>query len=126
MMKIFSGECCLCDVGIPTNLVEWDGADLYTGDIVQVWYGNYIGTDVEQWLPVRRLSVVVADQYQTIGTPTGYTHKLIDPNPVPYTMGIKNAGVDWKVVRVKSYKDVVVGEHWPEYGFSYRNDWDSN
>ncbi len=124
-MKIFSGECCLCDTGIPTGELDWNRNELYTGDIVQLWHGSYLNTDQEQWLPENGLTVIVANQYTTTIINHKVVHKLIDENPIPYTMGIKNIGVqgdDWRVLRVKSHKDVINGEHWPEFGFNFKEE----
>ena len=41
-MKIYSGTCCMCDVGISTNEKDMHGNELFSGDIVQLWHGNYI------------------------------------------------------------------------------------
>lgn len=125
MMRIFSGACCVCNTGISTGELDWNGNELYTGDIVQIWHGDYLDTDQEQWLPENGLTVIVANQYTTTIINHQVVHKLIDENPIPYTMGIKNIGVqgdDWRVLRVKSHKDVVNGEHWPEFGFNFKEE----
>lgn len=34
-MKVFSGKCCMCDVGFPSGIKDFrTGDELYTGDIV--------------------------------------------------------------------------------------------
>lgn len=118
-LRVFSGKCCQCDVGVDTGHVDADGNKLHTGDIVATWYGDYIGTGEEQWLPTGNLTVVVSDQYQS------YSDGSIveNPNPEPYVMGIRGCGFDsdrWRVQILKKYSDVVPGEHWPAWGFSYR------
>jgi len=96
------------------------GNDLFTGDIVQLWHGNYIGTDIEEWMPNSGLTAIVSDQYTT------YTDgKIIETNSEPriFTMGICNCGVqnnEWKVSLVKSHKDIIPKERFISYGFNYR------
>lgn len=120
-LRVFSGMCCLCDVGIPVNARgTWgDAVEIHTGDIVIVWHGQHIGTDVEEWTPVGGLSVVVAKHYQSYMG--GRIELIEDPEP-PYVMGIKDCGFDhpsWRVQVVKKFSNVISGEHWPDYGFSY-------
>jgi|DEB0MinimDraft_10_1074344.scaffolds.fasta_scaffold16840_4 hypothetical protein len=120
-MKIFSGDVCKCDVGIPTNELDMHGNRLHTGDIVQLWHGEYIGEEFEQWLPSSGLTAIVADQYKSY---YGGKHVLINEYPKPFTMGIASCGVqnkEWKVALVKSYKDIIPGERFPCYGFNYRD-----
>lgn len=120
-MKIFSGSCCLCDIGIPTGEVDMHGENLYTGDIVQLWHGNYIGTDLEEWLPSSGLTAIVANQYQSY---TDGSIKVVSEKPVFFTMGIATEGIqggEWKVVLVKSHKDIVEGERFPSYGFNFKS-----
>lgn len=117
-LKVFSGECCQCDVGIPVGHEDMHGNPLHTGDIVQLWSGDYIGTDLEQWTPTDHLTCVVSDQYQS------YTSGRIEEkdNPRPFVMGIKDAGFgspEWKVRIVKSHADVIQGEHWTAFGFRF-------
>lgn len=119
-LKVFSGRCCLCDVGIATNEIDMHGNQLHTGDIVQLWHGHFIGTDLEEWHPSTGLTVIVADQYKT------YTDGAIEPLPLPikpFTMGIKDCGVqnhEWKVTLVKSHSMLVNGEKLIDFGFSFR------
>jgi hypothetical protein len=112
-LKVWSGDCCLCDVGLDT------GHGFKTGDIVLLWKGEHIDTDNERWEPLRNLTVVVADQYTT------YSNGKIEETESPefYVMGIRDCGFDdpsWDIWLVKDHSDVVTGEHWRDYGFSFR------
>lgn len=112
-LKVWSGQCCLCDIGKPVP-----GTEFHTGDIVLVWHGQWIGTDAEIWTPCDGLSVVVSDQYETFSN--GEINEASDPKP--FVMGIKGKGFDdddWDIRLIKKYSDVVIGEHWPNYGFRY-------
>jgi hypothetical protein len=120
-LQVFSGKCCLCDVGIPIKSKATFGNnrnELHTGDIVIVWRGNYIGTDIECWNPTG-LTVVVSDQYQSYSDGS-----VIEQLPhKPYVMGIANIGFEhpeWQIQLVKSHTDVIDGEHWKDFGFSYK------
>lgn len=122
ILKVFSGEFCKCDCGIPVKAFSTygDEIELHTGDIVITWRGEYVGTDSEFWFPCDGLTCVVADQYQS------YSNGKIEALPEignPYVMGIKSCGFDdlqWRVQLVKKWHDVVAGEKWPQYGFNYR------
>jgi len=119
-MKIFSGRCCLCDVGIPTNQVDMNGTELFSGDIVQLWHGSYIGTDIEEWMPSDGLTAIVGNQYQSY---SDGTIELINSNPELFTMGISSCGIqntEWKVKLVKSHKDIITGERFIAFGINYK------
>jgi hypothetical protein len=119
-LKVHSGKSCLCDVGVKIGHQDYSGVDLHTGDIVIVWHGNWIGTDNEFWDACDGLTVVVMDQYQSF---TDGSVKRQDGPNAPFVMGIRGCGFDdpeWRVRVVKKFFDVVPGEHWPAYGFSYR------
>lgn len=119
-MKIYSGSCCLCDVGIDSGQEDMHGDRLFSGDIVQLWHGNYVDTDMEEWLPSSGLTAIVGNQYQSY---SDGSVDLIDESPDLFTMGIANCGIqnkDWKVSLVKSHKDVIEGERFPSYGFNYK------
>lgn len=121
-MRIYSGKSCMCDVGRPTGAVDMHGCELFTGDIVQLWHGNYIGTDLEEWLPSDGLTAIVADQYQSY---TDGSIVEVDENTPPYTMGIKDFGIsndEWHVTLVKSHSDIIPGERFKAFGFNYRNE----
>jgi hypothetical protein len=119
-LKVFSGECCKCDAGTPIAEKCQSGADLHTGDIVLLWHGEYLETEIECWYPNEYLTVIVTDQY------TSYSDGSIVKNTddkQPYAMGIKSCGFnapEWRIQLVKKWSDVVEGEHWPAFGFSYR------
>jgi hypothetical protein len=120
-LKVFSGDSCFCDVGMYTGYITSYGheVELHTGDIVLVWHGDYLGTDVETWTPLDHLTIVVANQYQS------FTDGSITtlPDSEPFVMGIRDCGFAdpaWKVQLLKSHKDVIEGEHWKSFGFSYK------
>ena len=119
-MRIYSGSCCFCDVGLPTGETDERGNELFSGDIVQLWHGNYIGEDYEEWLPVGGLTAIVGKQYTT------YSNAPMERNEGPtrlFTMGIADCGIqseEWKVTLVKSHRDIIPGERFIDYGFNYR------
>lgn len=120
-MKIYSGSFCFCDTGRPTGFFDIHGRELFTGDIVQLWRGSYIGTDIEEWMPSDGLTAIVADQYRSYSN--GNVDLLDDEAPA-FTMGIKDTGVcggDWRVSLVKSHRDIIAGERIIAYGFNYRD-----
>ncbi|MDY6857334.1 MAG: hypothetical protein SWO11_22050 [Thermodesulfobacteriota bacterium] len=119
-MKIYSGSCCLCDVGLPANQKDIHGNDLFSGDIVMLWHGSYLGTDIEEWLPSDGLTAIVGNQYQSY---SNGTVKLLTNKPSLFTMGISDCGIqndEWKVSLVKSHKDIIPGERFIAYGFNYK------
>ena len=96
------------------------GNELFTGDIVQLWHGNYVDTDLEEWLPSSGLTAIVAKQYQSY---SDGSVDILDDGAKPFTMGIANVGVqggEWKLSLVKSHKDLVEGERFPSFGFNFR------
>lgn len=117
-LKVFSGKCCMCDVGIAIPFVDMDGIDIHTGDIVQIWHVDYIGTEYETVNPDKGLTVVVSDQYQSYSDGS----VIANANPEPFVMGIKGCGfnhAEWQVSIVKKWNHVIEGENWPAFGFSY-------
>ena len=121
MLRVFSGNSCLCDVGI-----EWNGYDrwgsklqLHTGDIVLIYKVCHADTDFEEHI-FQGMTAVVANQY------TSFTDGEVVVNEEPlqvFVMGIKDVDIsaeDWRVEIVKKYIDVVDGEHWKEFGFNYK------
>lgn len=106
-----------CDVGIPCeNVKGFDGEKIFTGDVVLVWHGQYLGTDDECWYPSNELATVLVDQFGKYST----------EEEAPFVMFYKNADFtkDYKAQVVKSHKDVVDGEHWTFKGgcsISYMN-----
>jgi hypothetical protein len=97
-MDIYSGEVNLGETGIESNHKDVAGNRLYTGDIVIIYTKDYIADG---------LTVIVHDK-------DGF-----------WAMGIKDAMTtdedgSWMVRRVKSHADAIHGEHWSNFGFSYR------
>ena len=117
---VLSGDCRLGDVGEPTPLIDNAGNELFVGDIV-------ITSTIDKFgiCSNNGLTVVCSDKW------TSYTDgsHIAKQEPFEYfVMGIKNVdfmGTDsehWIVNRVKSFSDVIPGEHWPGFGFSYSVD----
>jgi hypothetical protein len=112
---VYSGKCRLCDVGIPTGENDIHGKELFTGDILVTFTENYAPGG---------LTVMVSNQYQSY---SDGTHKETGETS-PYPMGIKNMWTDpeedrskWSVLKVKHWEDVVSGEHWRDFGFSFKS-----
>jgi len=121
VIRIYSGTCCMCDIGIPTHERDMHGNELFSGDIVQLWHGNYIGTDYEEWMPSSGLTAIVGNQYQSFYN-SDRIDKLTD-SPRLFTMGIAGCGIqdhEWKVSLVKSHKDIIPGERFQSLGFNYK------
>jgi hypothetical protein len=120
-LTVYSGVCCLCDVGLPAKIYDMYGelVDVHTGDIVIPFRSMFFGSNLEQWIP-ESMSVVVAGQYTT------YSNGIIKPNEDEYdvyVMGLRlamNLPNEWRFVLVKKYYDCIEGERWPSFGFSYR------
>lgn len=97
-MYVYSGRVRLCETGIDAGFADTHGEPLATGDIVIVFTDDYVPAN---------LTVVVSEA-------DGF-----------YVMGIKSVPMhdpgQWRVLRVKSAADVIPGERWPAYGFSYQN-----
>lgn len=101
-LEIFSGKVRLCEVGLETKFRDVDGKKLFTGDVVVIY------TDNGALEATNNLSAVVAHEDGT-----------------PFVMGIANVNLldepgYWRVLRIKSHEDVIAGEHWSAWGFSYR------
>ena len=117
---VLSGDCRIGDVGEPTPLIDNAGNQLFVGDIVITSTIDKTGICSNNGL-----TVVCSDKW------TSYTDgsHIAKQEPFEYfVMGIKNVdfmGADsehWIVNRVKSFSDVIHGEHWPEFGFRYSVD----
>lgn len=114
---VLSGKCRIGDVGEPTPLKDSTDKNLFVGDIVIVSTIDGIGI-----CDNLGLSVVCSDKWTSYSDGTNVAK---ESNIEHFIMGIKNVdfmGKDsdkWIVKRVKSYKDVIAGEHWEDYGFSY-------
>lgn len=117
-LKVHSGDCCLCEIGIKTGVTDHAGREVHTGDIVSLY--SLMSGDEDCWELVQPLTVVVCDQFRS------FSDGSVELNGGPvefFTMGIKNSGIasdEWRVSIAKKFHDVVPGEHWPAYGFSYR------
>jgi hypothetical protein len=114
---VLSGKCRIGDVGEPTHLKDFTGKDLFVGDIVITSVIDKFGI-----CDNTGLTVVCSDKW------TSYhdgTHIEKDGEIEYFVMGIKNVdfmGADseeWIVKKVKSFEDVIAGEHWKDFGFSY-------
>ncbi len=119
-LYVYSGECNMGRVGDPVGENDANGKPLYVGDIVQLVEGRCIGTDIESWMPLDRLTAIVSDQFVTYQDDI---MELKEGDPEYFCMGIKSCGIDnpkWQIWIVKSHRDVIEGEHWPNFGFSYR------
>ena len=108
---LYSGNCRMGTVGQPTPFKDYLGDNLFVGDIVITFTKDYIPDG---------LTAVVSDEFTSY---IGGIHKIKDGPIEPFVMGIKNVDLDhqdiWMVKKIKDYKDVISGEHWPEYGFRY-------
>lgn len=128
-MKIYSGKCLYCECGERTPFVDMSEERLYTGDIVIMFVEDEHGMTH----PPDGLSAIVSNKYTT------YTDGKIELNETgsqPFVMGIANCVMEktdgaetvfrsgenrvWRVMRVKSWRDVVSGENWTEWGFNYK------
>lgn len=115
-MKIYSGECCLCDCGIETSLIDNSSEKLKTGDIVMVAHRDDSG-----FMILNGLSVIVSNQYTTFSDGTivanTYEHK-------PFVMGLAEVNINddenWIVKKVKGHEDALDGEHWKDFGFCFK------
>lgn len=98
-MKIYSGKVCVGNVGDEAP----NGFNV--GDIVLVYRLEHEGSEFERWEHTGHLSAVVSDE-----------------DGKPFVMGIKDCGFDdpkWRIDVLKKYSDVIPGERWPAWGFSY-------
>lgn len=128
VMRVFSGKVHMCDVGHPAGFRDLEGRHLATGDIVALFTGT--GASAVSY----GLTVVVRDQF------TSYSDGTVIEKTEPgecFVMGIKSvdltlpdegseeddpaASLYWKVWKVKDHTDVIEGEHWKAYGFSFRD-----
>lgn len=119
MMYVYSGEYREGDVGTPTPLKDVRDKQLYVGDIVIIANVDSFGISF-----FHGLSVVVSTKW------TSYingTHELNEKPEEFFIMGIKDVDFmkedsGWYIRKVKSYKDVIDGEHWSDFGFNYREE----
>ena len=117
---ILSGNCRLGDVGEQTPLIDSAGNELFVGDIVITSIIDKFGICSNNGL-----TVVCSDKWTSY---TDGSHIAKKESVGYFVMGIKNVdfmGADaehWIVNRVKSHSNVIAGENWPEFGFSYSAD----
>lgn len=116
-MYVYSGKCRLCDVGVETGFHDCNDVSLRTGDIVITYTEDELG-----FANLGVLTVVVSDQYQSY---SDGTHVEKEGEVEFFVMGIKSIDINedgtWRVKRLKGYESVLDGEHWPDYGFSFRD-----
>lgn len=116
-MFILSGDSVQGRCGKETNLKDRLGKSLFVGDIVALFYKDNLGLDQFQGL-----TAIVDDEYTTYSDGS----IIINQNPKAFVMGLKDCDImlkncEWSVERVKSYKKVVDGESWHNYGFNYKH-----
>jgi len=125
-MFVNSGECRFCETGLPTGFFDMTGEKLFTGDIVIVFTKDYLPDG---------LTVMVRDDFENVA---GRPPEKLENVDRAFAMGIKSCvpSLDgketiftsresdsvWHVRKVKDFSDVVAGEHWKDYGFSYSTD----
>jgi len=99
---------------------DLSGKELFVGDIVMSSVINEDGICENHGL-----SAVVSDRWETW---SGGIHKEKEGVVEHFVMGIKSIefmGKDsknWIVKKLKDWSECLEGEHWIEYGFSYRKD----
>ena len=108
-MRIYTGDCEHGECGLPTDMVDSQGDRLFVGDVVVM-----ASCDKRGISSFYSLTVVVEGRPELSGG---------DEN-TPFIMGVKSVDVNedpnWMVCKLKSYKDCIVGESWPSFGFSYK------
>lgn len=122
-LAVFSGRCCKGVIGTPVEFKDMNGVALHVGDIVQTFTVKSCEDDDGEWLEMMGASLTAVVDDEWISYSDG-TH-IKNPSPrSPYVMGISSVPMHepgkWRVRLVKSHRSVIEGEHWPEYGFSYR------
>lgn len=114
MLYLYSGKCRLGTVGQPTRFVDASGNSLFVGDIVVVTDDDF---------GIISLTAVVSDEFTTY---SNGLHIIKDGPVEHFVMGIKGVDLDspgtWTVRKVKDHSDVISGEHWESYGFSYKDE----
>lgn len=113
---VLSGKCRIGDVGEKTPLVDCNGDTLFVGDIVDTFTKDEFGVCY-----FSGLTVVVSDKWTSYNDGT---HVQKEGDVEYFVMGIKSVDFmkedsEWAVQKVKSFKDVVSGEKWKEFGFNY-------
>ena len=119
-MYIYSGTCRMGNCGEKTKLTDIAGKELYVGDIVLV-----LVMDEMRACDSYRLSAIVSDRWETYNDKI---YKEKEGDVEYFVMGIKSIDFmdkdsdKWLVKKVKDWSDCVDGEHWREFGFSYREE----
>ena len=120
---VYSGVCRQGTLGMETSLNDVTGEKLYVGDIVMTSTIDEFGICSNNGL-----TVVVSDEFRSVnnGKETEYIPK--EGQIEYFVMGIKNVDFmnadseKWIVKKLKSFKDVVNGEKWTDFGFNYKAD----
>lgn len=110
---VFSGKVPLCEIGKPTTLIDRDGRPLFTGDIVTIF-------TVDSDDNIRHSSEVLSCVLELTEEKDLSLHGVTRPGP--WVMGIRDVDLSnsqWRVLRLKSWKNVIKGEHWEDYEFSF-------
>ena len=121
-LAVFSGKCLQAVCGIDTGFKDMRGAALFTGDIVQTYTVREYDTKYGPMLDYApdELTAVVSDEWTTYSDGK-HVRKAGDAEY--FVMGIRSVSLEdtgeWRVRKLKSYEDVIVGEHWAAYGFNY-------
>ena len=112
-LHVFSGECEQGKCGLKSNIIDDNGNELRVGDIVALATKDHNGINC-----FHGISVVVDDRPGLVGR---------EKKGDPFVMGLFsidfNSDTTWLIQRVKKYEDVVIGEHWTNYGFNYKEVW---
>jgi len=118
-LAVFSGNCLMGLCGEDAGFHDMSGNDLRVGDIVMIYTVKEWGEGGVDYFP-DGLTAVVSNEW------TSYhdgTHKRSEGEIRYFVMGLASVPMDapgeWRVIRVKKFEDVVHGEHWSAFGFSY-------
>lgn len=115
---VMSGKCRLCTTGHPAGFRDLEGKPLFTGDIVAIFTDGGDGAK-----EAHSLTAVVRDQFASFSDGTFIARD--EPGDC-FVMGIKSVPMDdpghWRVWKLKDHRDVIPGEHWTAYGFSYQSE----
>lgn len=120
---VYSGVCRQGTLGMETPLEDVTGEKLYVGDIV-------ITSTIDEFgiCSNNGLTVVVSDEFRSVNNGKEIEYIPKEGQIEYFVMGIKSIdfmNVDsgkWIVKRLKSFKDVVNGEKWTDFGFNYKVD----
>lgn len=124
-LGIFSGNCLLGICGEPAGFKDMDGKPLHVGDIVQTFTVARREDDDGEWMDFMgdNLTAVVSDEWESTRHGDTMVYQRKSGGGRYYVMGIRSIPMDqpgqWRVRLVKSHRDVIDGEHWPDYGLRY-------